>query len=296
MPIKPGINEAVWMGIGSLVLLVIVAVVAYFHVGEDRESKSQRLALVNQIRSSVESAAEAEKSAVLAITDEDSEKFAGQARARLASAAAERQQLERLLLPDEQGLFTNFATAFAELQRIDEEVLALAVKNTNLKAFSLAFGPATVAVKEMDAALTQKTSSAATEARVGAWRLLAALPPHIAEHGDAEMDAMESAMTKEDRQVRRALAEVRDPAATASFEKFSSLRAEIIKLSRENTNVRSLMLSLNEKRKALAACDEALMALQQAVEHEPTPGKPIGRAIYSPRELLLLNPSSNRLH
>jgi hypothetical protein len=133
----------------------------------------------------------------------------------------------------------------------------------------------------MDAALARLTSPAAAEARVGAWCLLASLPPHIAEHSDAKMDAMEAEMAEEDQQIRRSLAELADPAATASYAKFSELRAQILKLSRENTNVRSLTLSLTEKRAALATCEQALAALQQAVQSEPTPGKPIGRAIYS---------------
>lgn len=282
MKLKSGIHEVVWMGMGSLVLLAILVVAAYFHPGEDTESKSRRLVLVNQIRSSVESAAEGEKSAVLAITDEDSERFAKEARTDLSSAEEQRRQLEGLLLPGERELFTNYTKTFTELKHIDEEVLALAVKNTNLKAFSLAFGPATTAIMELDTALAGVSSPAATEARVGAWRLLAALPPHIAEHSDAKMDAMEAEMTTVDGQVRRSIDELAVPAATTSYAKFSALRTEIIKLSRENTNVRSLTLSLTEKRKALAACEEALTALQLAVEHEPTPGKPIGRAIYSP--------------
>jgi hypothetical protein len=282
MKLKPGINEAIWMVMGSLALLAILAVLAHFRAGEDTESKSRRLALVNQIRARVESAAETEKSAVLAITDEDSEQFAKEARANLSEAEQARQQLAPLLLPAEQDAFTNYSNAFVQLQKIDQEVLDLAVKNTNLKAFSLTFGPATTAIKEMDAALARLPSPAAMEARVGAWRLLASLPPHIAEHSDTKMGAMEAEMAEEDWQIRRSLEELAVPAATASYVKFSELRAQILKLSRENTNVRSLTLSLTEKRKVLTACEKALAALQQAVESELTPGKPIGRAIYRP--------------
>jgi hypothetical protein len=96
------------------------------------------------------------------------------------------------------------------------------------------------------------------------------------------MDAMEAEMTKEDRQIRRALDELANPAATASYEKFSELRAQILKLSRENTNVRSLTLSLTQKRNATAACQDALAALQQAIQNEPIPTAARGKVI-SPR-------------
>ena len=44
-----------------------------------------------------------------------------------------------------------------------------------------------------------------------------------------------------------------------------SLNAQIVDLSRRNTNVRSLMLTLNEKGKATSACEQSLRALQDAL-------------------------------
>jgi hypothetical protein len=280
MALKPGINEARWMATGAVILLVVMLVVMHFQKGESPVEqlalKSRRLELVNQIRLSLASATEAEKSAVMAITDEDSQKFADQARAGTAAAEQARRELKKISKP---GELDSFSTAFAEFQRVDAGVLELAVKNTNLKASALAFGPATAAVKELDAALVGVTSPAATGARVGAWRLLASLPPHIAEESDAKMDAMEADMAKEDRQIRQSLAEVADPTATASYEKFSELRSQILKLSRENTNVRSLTLSLTQKRNVTAECQAALAAVQQAIQNESVPGMTPGKVI-----------------
>lgn len=273
---KPGINEAKWMAAGAVALLVVVLVVLriqnHQNPVEQLAQRTRRLELVNQIRLSLESEAEAEKSAVMAITDEDSQKFAGQARADTTAAEQARRELERILDLAEGKLLAQFSQHFAEFQRIDKDVLDLAVKNTNLKAYALAFGPASGAVKELDAALASVNSPAATEARVGAWRLLAMLSPHIAEESDAKMDAMEAEMTKVDRQVRRALDELANPAATASYEKFSELRTQILKLSRENTNVRSLTLSLTKKRNITSLCQDDLAALQQTIQSELMPG------------------------
>jgi hypothetical protein len=44
-----------------------------------------------------------------------------------------------------------------------------------------------------------------------------------------------------------------------------SVNAEIITLSRRNTNVRSLALSLNQKGKATGACEESLRAIRAAL-------------------------------
>ena len=106
------------------------------------------------------SASEAEKSAVLAITDQDSQTFADLARAASAKVEQERRELEELLATTggtqgERELLAQFAGSFAEFQRIDSELLALAVQNTNLKAYSLAFGPAAGAIKEMNASLSR---------------------------------------------------------------------------------------------------------------------------------------------
>jgi hypothetical protein len=62
------------------------------------------------------------------------------------------------------------------------------------------------------------------------------------------------------------------------YAKFNEIKAQIIKLSRENTNVRSVALSLNQKRKAMLMCQDALAALEQAIQQEP-----IARAPVSPR-------------
>ena len=43
------------------------------------------------------------------------------------------------------------------------------------------------------------------------------------------------------------------------------LNLQIITLSRRNTNVRSLALSLDEKRKVTTACEDSLRALQAAL-------------------------------
>jgi hypothetical protein len=46
---------------------------------------------------------------------------------------------------------------------------------------------------------------------------------------------------------------------------FLDLNAQVIALSRRNTNVRSVMLSLDEKRKITVSCEESLHALQNAL-------------------------------
>ena len=266
-------------------------------------SKASRVDFVGRIQLDLVTAAEAEKSSVLAITDEESERFAEQARAATAAVDRERQDLGVLLAPDafksERDLLSQFSEAFNNLQRVDREVLALAVKNTNLKAYSLLFGPAADTLAEFDAALDRVAAKyadsadgkrvmlASYSARVGMLRIQALLAPHIAEESDPKMDQMEAAMTEEETHTRKnldvlgELAKVAGDAdlavALARFDKYRELKGRILLLSRENTNVRSLALSLNQKRKAMIVCQDVLGALKQAIFDEPIEGVSYGR-------------------
>jgi len=307
MKIKPGIKDLLWMAAGAAVLLVCLLVVFHFHNDQDATAqltrKVQRADWVGRMQLDLASAAEAEKSAVLATTDPDSQTLADQARAATAKVEQERQELSKLLPPNgtghERELLAQFSTAFAEFQRIDKELLALAIRNTNLKAYSLTFGPAATALKAMDGSLARlPTEDAqalrfATNARIAAWRLLTLIPPHIAEEDENKEDALEVLMATEDVQVQKNLADLaalpkfsNDPeltSATARYAEFSKIKSRILTLSRENTNVRSLSISLNQKRKVMLVCQDALGALQQAIQAEPIAGITYGTAPVRPR-------------
>ena len=80
-------------------------------------------------------------------------------RERRASAIVEndRSELARLIdigaRPDEVRQLREFSTCWTAYRKVDEEILRLAVENTNLKAQRLSFGPAPAALDRMQAAL-----------------------------------------------------------------------------------------------------------------------------------------------
>ena len=86
MKIKLNNKEYLWMVIGALILLVVILVALHFQAGQKSVTqlafKARRLDLVAQMRLDLASASEAEKSAVLAITDQESKNFADQARVK----------------------------------------------------------------------------------------------------------------------------------------------------------------------------------------------------------------------
>ena len=302
MTMKPASKDVFWMAVGAGILLVVVLVVLRVQRGQSPADqlafKAKRVDLVERMRLALASASEAEKSAVMAITDEDSQKFADQARAASAEVEQRSRELGDALesggTPNEKDLLAQFSKVFAEFQHIDNDLLALAVKNTNIKAYNLAFGPAADALQEMNATLSRLVtkSAAAPDARNVALLALGAetaglqiqtlLAPHIAEESDRKMDELEARMTKEDRAVRKDLdglaalplfnGDTDLAAAASAYDKFSEIRTQILSLSRENTNVRSLAISLNQKRKIMLVCQDALSALQQAILQEHIDG------------------------
>ena len=310
---RPTTENLPWLVAGVVFLALLLILVWHFRQdagpAQLLAAKASRVDLVGRMQLALASASEAEKSAVLAITDKDSQTFADQARMATAEIERERTELGTLLATGgtqrERVLLAEFSQAFANLQHIDDEVLGLAVKNTNLKAYSLLFGPAADTLAEMDAALARVLAKRAAEspeakramplafgARIGILRIQALLAPHIAEESDAKMDRMEASMSKEEMQVRKNLdglvaLEKRvgdaDLATAASlFVRYGELKARILVLSRENTNVRSLALSLNQKRKAMILSLDALNALKQAILDEPIACVTYGRPA-SPR-------------
>jgi hypothetical protein len=298
----PELEDLGWMAAGAAVLLVVILVVLALHrpldVSGELAAKAMRVDTVEQMRIALASSGEAEKSAVLAVTDEDSRTFADQARS--ATSEVERglealtSSLNRSRSSEERAQLDRFAQAFSELKRVDVQVLDLAVQNTNLKAYALAFGPAAAALDEMEAALSKLTAGAvgslaakneallACEARAAARSIQATLAPHIAERSDAAMDSLEARMQRDDQQVRnnldrlsalqRSTGSQNLDTATASYARFSDLRSQILRLSRENTNVRSLILSLSERQRLSQECQKILQGLQREIFAEPIPG------------------------
>jgi len=296
-----------WLIGGVVFLVLLLAFLLYFrqeaNSAQQLADKASRVDIVARMQLGLASESEAEKSAVLAITDKDSQTFADQARAATGEVERERQEIGVLLTTvgtkREQDLLAQFTDAFGNLKKLDEEVLRLAVKGTNLKAYGLLFGAASSTLAEMDSALsrviakhadspgTQRVMPMAFGARIGVLRIQTLLAPHIPEESDAKMDQLEASMAKEEAQIRSdldSLTSLAKPkgdadvvAAVSQFSRYEELKAQILALSRENTNVRSLALSLNHKRKAMTVCLDALGALKEAILQEPIAGVTYGR-------------------
>jgi hypothetical protein len=235
-------------------------------------------------------AADAANRAVMADTDAVSVAYAGEA--DQAKQAVQKDldtlgpMLQGLKFADENHLLQEFGARFKEYVDLDRRILDLAVENTNLKAQRLSFGPAQEAA---DAFRDSLEALVAASPAKDTWRAKALVAtavatvreiqvlqaPHIAEADDAVMAHMETRMATSESAARGALktlATIVPPAsqsqlaaATAALDRFTGLNAQIIALSRRNTNVRSFALSLNQKPALTAACEERLRSLRDAL-------------------------------
>jgi len=233
---------------------------------------------------------DASNRAVMADTDETSIAFAGEAEHTTQAIQKDVDALGPILnelgLSNEARLLGEFKDQFTHYRALDHTVLELAVENTNLKAQRLSFGPAQEAA---DAFRQSLQGVVAADPAKDAWRVKALVAtavmnvrelqvrqaPHIAEATDDVMTRLEKQMAdseKETRSTLEVLAGLSSPssrsqldAAGAALDRFIGVNAQIVSLSRRNTNVRSLALSLGQKRTLAAACETSLHALEDAL-------------------------------
>jgi hypothetical protein len=248
--------------------------------------------LASEMRVQFNKASDAADRAVMADTDDESVKFANDAKSAIEivkqDSVALDGSLRDLTYEKETALAKTFGDQFAEYQKVLDKVLALSVENTNLKAQRLSFGPAREAADGFRKALVTLGSSVGAKDSCRAEHLIAEASlavreiqvlqaPHIAEANDVAMTQMEKDMN--DRRVATSAAmdglgkivPANAPAladARAAFDRFVKVSDDIVKLSRKNTNVVSLDLALRSVPTVTAACDDQLRKLQEALDGE----------------------------
>jgi len=241
-------------------------------------------------------ASDAANRAVMADTDAASVQYAQEANAEKQAVRDDigrlRPLLETLRFSEEGRILGEFETRFGAYDTLDRQILELAVENTNLKAQRLSFGDGQAgadafrdALRALAAGRDVSRLTATTATALAAVREIQVLQArHIADPEDASMTTIEARMEAEETAARDALAALPalvDPAsrpklaaATDALNRFMDVNARIVALSRRNTNVRSLALSLNQKRQVIPPCQQSLQALRDALNRR---GYPKGR-------------------
>ena len=244
-----------------------------------------------QMRLDLALSVEAEKNALLTEEPEAARTFARRsteaARAVEAGRAALEELIARNALPEQRRFLDDFDRAWSEVRQIDSELLDMAVQKTNAQAARLSRTEGMQGFDRLAASLEKALALEAGKPQAGAFtaacftalagaaRMLALQAPHIEEASDSGMDIIETQMRQSAFATRQALIQARAMAdgeaaalvdeAVRAFEAFEVLNARIVTLSRVNSDVKSLALSMERKRLAAAACEAALAGLQHTI-------------------------------
>jgi hypothetical protein len=255
-------------------------------------TQPRKVELVSSMRIHLLKASEAEKNAVMAITDEASAAYAGQARQATDAVDNSRKEIGTLIkqgeFQREKDLLTEFNACWIEYKKLDENILNLAVQNTNLKAQQISATQCAQEIQDIETSLNpiiqqDNNNKQCNEAVIPAYNALTASlkifalhKPHIEEADDRQMDKIEQDIKSYDESAKNAFntligigALMDSPDlknAKTAYDKFMSLTNEVIRLSRLNTNIKSAELSLGKKRLVSAQCQEILTTLQKTVQ------------------------------
>lgn len=288
------------LGLSLLSLFILLLALAlidhrYKSTSADLASNFRNLAkeeeILSRMRINLLKSADIEKAAVMADTDELSRSLADLS-LKLANAV-ERDRIElggivKQTGKDNDGRFLDeFDRCWTELRKVDQVLLHFAVENTNFKAAALAFNQGSEAMDRLERCLTviidnsSQTSRGnqilrlANSALTAGFKVLYLQAPHIMAANDAEMDKIELEIRRFDELIRQSLEKLEDLVteagrafvsdAVSAHADFERITAEVITLSRENTNIKSFELSLGRKSKIAVRCDEILGAFQAAV-------------------------------
>ena len=236
-------------------------------------------------------AADAGNRAVMADTDEASTAFAREAEDAMQAVQKDIAALGPILgdlrYSAEARLLEEFGRQFAEYRTLNQEILGLAVENSEPQ------GAAALVWLRPSSRPTRSEMHSTRSARSASWsepvacrgagrhgHCSRARDPGAAgaahrrgrrcgddAHGETDGDAEAGA-----RLALQTLAGLTAPglrpqfaAASVALDRFMGVNGEIVALSRRNSEVRSLALSLGQKRMLTAQCEETLRALQDAL-------------------------------
>jgi hypothetical protein len=250
-----------------------------------------KIELVSRMRINLLEANEAEKNAVLAITDEESEAYATKARQAADRVEISRKEVESIIhseqFPREIKMINEFNACWLHYRKLDEIILTLSVQNTNLKAQKISLTQGAQEIRTLEESLNSiirqhpsanecdETVIPAYVALTAGFKIFALHKPHIEEADDNQMDKIEQNIKSYNESAQKALNTLSSMAALSNnpdlqkaqtaYDRFMKLTGKVLRLSRMNTNIKSATLSLGKKRLISAQCQEILTNLNNAV-------------------------------
>ncbi len=256
------------------------------------ETNLMKLDLLSTMRVRLLESIEAEKNAVMAITDEASIDFATQARQAADSVESGRKEIESIIyqdkLPQETEMISEFNSCWSQYRKLDETILNFAIQNTNLKAQKISSTQCAQEMVHFEDSLNRlmhrntnnnqcnETVTLSYEALTAGLKVFVLHKPHIEEADDKQMDKIEQSIKSYDESARKALGSLRNIKdlsenedlnnAEAAYKRFMNLTGEVLRLSRMNTNIKSAEQSLGKIRLISSQCQEILATLKETVQ------------------------------
>ncbi len=294
----PRVGTRIALALIITVLLSLLALYFSKFLGQDARyatvigNTAEVIQVISRMRINLLKSTDLEKGAVMAITDEESRTLAEESRKSADAVERDYDGLKVLIdaakIGEEIKLLKEFNDSWNNFRQIDRELLSLAVENTNIKAANLSFTAAAQATANIERLLSKlmdvpksdheraQTARLAYQAVTAAFMIYSLEAPHINEAEDKKMDDLENLMAANEKKARNALTDlsrlIDEQGRTifndvsSAFSKFMEVHKEVIRLSRMNTNIKSLELSLGRKRKVAAQCEAILNSLQDAVQ------------------------------
>jgi hypothetical protein len=237
------------------------------------------------VRTDLLLAVDSEKNALLSPTQSEAKGFLGTAHAAMEDLHKAMATLSRLILDGgndkEKAALAAVESDFGEMAAIDATLRGLAGRNTNIRAALLSRTEAALDVNRLQKALTPLIDAAFCQASQEALRIVAAAlsilalhAQHIDESTAAGMDTLETAINRQNDKAQTAFehltgllppdaAQQQDLSqARAAYADFWRVTGEVLKLSRENTNIEAESLTMGRKRLLTAKTLSDLAALE----------------------------------
>ncbi len=279
----------------------------------------KELNVTNQIEGELHRAVRAQKNCIISTGDDESKRFANQSRKHEEAANQSRIELAKLIelhgSTEEKEALNDFDRSWVEFQKIEKETLALAEKNSNIKASNLLNGimleklnalesllSPLLAIVEAEqtlkpdpvrAALIPKKSRLIFDAILQLHTLYRALNMHNNANTELEKNPFDTQWKSLERSIDEKLITLKTMSdskdkesetiarATTAYGEFKDMASQVLKLSRENTVNLSTALSMGTLRKLVESCDLALIRLKTSLDKRLDLEKQASQSLYS---------------
>jgi hypothetical protein len=285
----------------GLVAVVVIAGISWLYIHSIQyfstlfdtiyASRMAKETVLTKMNANLLTAIRAEKDALLAATKEEALKFTTQEDQAMDAVEQGRLEFTSLTKTEKSGPLTmlrdEFDKSWAQYRQIDKEESDMILQKSNTQAYRISFTEAFAAFSALENALKdvmQQTKAAPDKDQIAGLcfqmvaesaKILALEAPHISEISDERMDAIEGKMKISSQAVGEALGKIRtlargDAAAVDavvhSFEAFESVNARVLHLSRINSDMKALTISLERKQVIAAECLALLESLREVAK------------------------------